>query len=172
MYNYFTDNIQYKNSSSITNIGINKKNKYDINNIVSVATRLKPLDRPKIKGFRGERRIREYLIKNKINFMEQYSFNKSSIKRLRFDFAIFGIKSFSNNERVKVLIEFDGEQHFRPIKYWGGEEGYLKQRKRDMLKNNYCKYSEIILIRIPFFQYEKIEEILNKRLLKILSEAN
>ena len=54
------------------------------------------------------------------------------------------------------MIEFDGEQHIRPVERWGGEKAFQLQRKRDEIKNNYCKENGIALIRIGY--YENIEQ--------------
>ena len=55
-----------------------------------------------------------------------------------------------------ILIEFDGEQHIRPVEIWGGEKTFQLQRKRDEIKNNYCKNNGITLVRIGY--YENIEQ--------------
>ena len=58
------------------------------------------------------------------------------------------------------MIEFDGEQHDRPVARWGGAEAFKLQRKRDEIKNNYCKDKGITLIRIKY--YDDIEEKLEQ----------
>lgn len=63
---------------------------------------------------------------------------------MKFDFAIF-----NKQGNVAFLIEYDGEQHFKPVEKWGGEEKFLIQRERDNRKNIYCKEKGIPLIRIP-----------------------
>ena len=65
---------------------------------------------------------------------------------MRFDFYV-------NN---KYLIEYDGQQHFYDIKYFGGEEQFKKQQQYDKIKNEYCKSHNIPLIRIPYWHYDKI----------------
>ena len=49
-----------------------------------------------------------------------------------------------------TLIEYDGDQHFKPIKYFGGEEKYNILKNNDEIKNEYCKTHKINLIRIPY----------------------
>ncbi len=97
---------------------------------------------------RGEREIAEFLRANNISFEVQYSF--ADLKGvgdvlLHFDFAI---KDLSGN--LLSLIEYQGEQHFVPIPFFGGETKYEKQSKNDDLKRKYCKEHEIILIEIPY----------------------
>lgn len=48
------------------------------------------------------------------------------------------------------LIEFDGEQHFKSITAWGGEDKLRIQQERDAYKNQWCKDNNIPLIRIPY----------------------
>ena len=59
------------------------------------------------------------------------------------------------------MIEYDGEQHFRPIEYFGGQKKFELQQKHDTIKNEYCKNNGIPLLRIPYFKYDNIEEELN-----------
>jgi hypothetical protein len=52
--------------------------------------------------------------------------------------------------KIKTCIEFDGEQHFRPIEYYGGENEFERIKKRDEIKFQFCKSNIIRLIRIKF----------------------
>ena len=67
----------------------------------------------------GELKIIELLLKYNILFQEQYSFSDLIGKSapLRFDFAIF-----NNDNQLFCLIEFQGEQHYKPKDLFGGEE--------------------------------------------------
>ena len=56
-----------------------------------------------------------------------------------------------------ILIEFDGEQHFEPVEYFGGEEKFLIQKERDKRKNKYCEENNIPLLRIPYLDYQQID---------------
>jgi hypothetical protein len=49
-----------------------------------------------------------------------------------------------------LCIEYDGKQHFKPIKYWGGQKSFDLTKKRDKIKNEYCKKNNIILIRFGY----------------------
>lgn len=46
------------------------------------------------------------------------------------------------------LIELDGEQHYKPIPFFGGIDKYEIDIKNDSLKNKYCDDNNILLIRI------------------------
>ena len=68
---------------------------------------------------------------------------------LRFDFFL---------PKYNICIEYDGEQHFKPIKYWGGEEGLRNRQNKDKIKNNYCKENNIQLIRLNYLEKDKISK--------------
>ena len=102
---------------------------------------------------KGERRIRLWLEKNNIEYIYQYKYEDcKDINILPFDFYL---------PTYNILIEYDGEQHFRPIEYFGGQEKFELQQKHDTIKNEYCKNNGIPLLRIPYFKYDNIEEELN-----------
>ena len=45
-----------------------------------------------------------------------------------------------------IAIECQGEQHFKPIEYFGGDERFRDDIKRDKEKNRLCKDNNIDLI--------------------------
>ena len=112
----------------------------------------------------GEIEIENFLKEKQINFISEYSFDNlrspNSNKKLRFDFAIF------KNNNLDFLLEYDGEQHFKPIEYFGGQEEYIKRTIYDNLKFLYCQNHNIPLYRI-YYNKETKEE-----LNKILKERN
>lgn len=96
---------------------------------------------------KGEFKINQILNQNNISFKREYSFDDCKYSfPLKFDFYI-------NNQ---YLIEYDGQQHFYAINYFGGEENFKIQQERDQIKNEYCKTHNIPLIRIPYTHYDKI----------------
>jgi hypothetical protein len=111
---------------------------------------------------RGEQSIRDYLINNNIFFISQYKFNNCKDKRsLPFDFALF-----KDEEKAKLmlLIEFDGRQHYEWIKGWITKKSFETLQIHDQLKNEYCKKHNIKLLRIPYWDYDNIEQILCQEL--------
>lgn len=111
---------------------------------------------PHCKKSTGEIRIIEYLKKNNINFNAEYVItNIEGVQYLRFDFYI---KDFN------LMIEYDGQQHFKPVEKFGGQEAFEKTKYRDSIKNKYCLDNNINLIRIPYWDYKNIEKILNNKL--------
>jgi uncharacterized protein YozE (UPF0346 family) len=91
----------------------------------------------------GEKIIDNYLSSKNIKFQ----FNKSvgncnfNNKKLRFDFFI---------PLHNLCIEYDGEQHFKPISKFGGEERYRISQIRDSIKDKWCIENNIKLIRISY----------------------
>lgn len=48
----------------------------------------------------------------------------------------------------ELLIEFDGEQHEKPIKYFGGIKKAQEIKLYDQIKNDYCEKNNIPLLRL------------------------
>lgn len=106
-----------------------------------------------------EKQIEKILDKHGYNYEREYSFeNLKSDKnyRLRFDFAI---KNDTNN--IDCLIEYDGQQHYKPVDKFGGQKAFEQTQYRDQLKNKYCQENGIKLIRIPYTKnLDEIEDII------------
>ena len=99
----------------------------------------------------GEIKITQILEKANIDFQKQYRIKEFNISA-PFDFAIF-----DNNKKLLGLIEYDGEQHFKAVELWGGEEKLKLQQERDEKKNKWCEENNIRLIRIPYTEYDKLD---------------
>ena len=100
---------------------------------------------------KGEKKINDFLKEKKIAFKREYSFN--DLKGHRFDFYI--------SDR-KILIEYDGEQHFRPVDFFGGGSAFEMRKRKDQIKNKYASDKGIRLLRIPYNERNNIENILNE----------
>lgn len=50
--------------------------------------------------------------------------------------------------RKKVALEFQGDQHDRPIDYFGGEQAFEATQKRDALKQDLCTKNGVRLIYV------------------------
>lgn len=111
---------------------------------------------PKCKTSKGENKIKIFLDKLDIKYSQEKEFdgcvNKSPLK---FDFFI---------EDLNLCIEYDGRQHFESINLWGGDHGLKIRKKLDKIKNKYCIDNDIELIRIPYWDFENIEDILKNKL--------
>lgn len=95
--------------------------------------------------------IEAILYENNINYQTQYRIEDDDIKKQPFDFAIF-----NDDGTIKCLLEYDGEQHYKPIGVWGGEAGLALTQARDAHKNNYCEKHNLKLVRIPYTDVLKL----------------
>ena len=59
---------------------------------------------------------------------------------------------------LNLAIEYDGIQHFKPIKAWGGEEGLKKNIERDKIKEEKCKENNVNLIRFTYKENDLLSE--------------
>lgn len=112
---------------------------------------------PECNESKGEKRIRNHLERKNINFESQKAFEGLTGIRnrsLKFDFAI--LDSLDN---IIFLIEYDGEFHFKK-QY--KEDNYEMLVEHDQRKNEYCKNNNISLLRIPYWDFDNIEDILLK----------
>jgi very-short-patch-repair endonuclease len=97
---------------------------------------------PKCKNSQGEKEVAAELDRLRIHFERQVSFSTLRHKKpLRFDFCI---------PDFRALIEFDGEQHFKPIPQWGGHKGFAKIQLRDEIKRKWAAMNGYTLIRIRY----------------------
>lgn len=109
---------------------------------------------PMCNNSKGEMKIIKILNELKIRFEKEKKFDNCKHKqKLPFDFYL---------PEHNICIEYDGIQHFEPIKIFGGEEKLKIRQIRDQIKNEYCLNNNIRLIRIKY--NENIEEILNNLL--------
>ena len=68
---------------------------------------------------------------------------------------------FDKDNKIKILIEFQGKQHYEPIEYFGGQEQFKKQVHHDNLKRQYCKKYNYKLLEIPYTaSIEQIQKII------------
>lgn len=114
---------------------------------------------PVCRESKGEKKIKKFLDKHNIDNIPQYKNSKCRNQRvLPFDFAVF----IDNN---MFMIEYHGGQHYKPIDWFGSEEAFENLQIRDKIKFDYCKNNNIPLIIIPYWDFDKIEEILAKELI-------
>lgn len=107
-----------------------------------------------------------YLKNQNIEFASQYTFSNLKTKAncmLRFDLALL------NQGNLVCLIELDGQQHYKLHRIFAPTEEDLKWiQTRDEMKNNYCVKNNIHLYRIPYWNFNHI----NEELEKILKQEN
>lgn len=116
---------------------------------------------PKCNKSHGELRVESFLKKNNIRYTYQKKFEDCRNKLpLSFDFYL---------EDLHICIEYDGEQHYIPhfkTKFEPDKEKQLNKAKtNDAIKDKYCKDNNIRLIRIPYWEKDKIYQILFRRII-------
>ena len=103
---------------------------------------------------KGAKKIENILLLKNIDYKKEYRFEDCKFKHtLPFDFYL---------PQYNICIEFDGKQHYEIVDYFGGLDGFIDTKIRDTIKNIYCQQNNIKLIRIPYWDFDKIEEVLNK----------
>lgn len=107
-----------------------------------------------------EKEISDLLMSKNIKYIEQKTFSwlRGKSKPQRLDFYL---------PDYNIVIECQGEQHFKPIKYFGGINKYNTIISRDINKFNLCKergidiiyYSKNNIVPINFNKYHVIKSI-------------
>lgn len=114
----------------------------------------------------GELKIKEYLINNNIEFIPQKTFKYLigvGNGNLSYDFYL---------PQYNLLIEYQGEQHEKFIKrFHKSKLDFEIQKEHDRRKKKYAKDNNIRLLEIWYYDYENIEEILNKHLTTLLKNG-
>ena len=80
---------------------------------------------------------------------------KSDKSLLRWDFII---KDYDE----PIFVEYDGKQHYEPIKYFGDQAKFERQQNNDKIKNDYCDEKGYLLLRIPYTEFGNIHQIVSK----------
>jgi len=116
---------------------------------------------PNCKKSVGENKIELFFNKNNVLFEKQKMFEDcKNILSLPFDFYL---------PNYNICIEYDGIQHYQPVKHFGGIENFNLRKKLDEIKNEYCKNNNIRLIRISY--KENVENKLNYELTNLLNNS-
>lgn len=102
----------------------------------------------------GEIEISRCLDSLKINFSSEVSFS-SLYTRRKFDFYF---------PDYDLYVEYQGIQHYEPIAFFGGEKGFKLRQIKDQYKRDWCKENNHRLLEIPYWDFDKIEEILKREL--------
>lgn len=102
---------------------------------------------------------------------ESYIVNKLSLLFKPFQVIPQGSPPWLGRQRydayipeLHLAIEYQGLQHYKPVDYFGGEEGYIKTKKRDEYKKIISNINETT---IEYIRYDedvdkRIEEIVKK----------
>lgn len=95
-----------------------------------------------------EESVIKILKQGQISFVREKTFSDLKQGLFRFDFYI------PNLQGAPIIIEVDGEQHFKPIY---GRQSFLKGQEHDRRKNSYCLANNIPLYRIPYWEIENLK---------------
>lgn len=113
-----------------------------------------------IKDSLHEDYLKRKLNENDIPFKQNISFPRLcgvGGKPLSYDFGIY------KNGTIAVLLECQGEQHYKPVELFGGEKQFEVQQEHDKRKKVYASDKGIDLIEIPYwYSYKKIDHLLNE----------
>lgn len=107
---------------------------------------------PFCKSSKGERYIEKVLIKYGVPFVREkgvLGLYSDRGRPLRFDFIT-----------PLGVIEYNGIQHYEPIEFFGGVEGYKTLVKHDNRKKEFTEDKNIPLHIIHYKDYERIPEII------------
>ncbi len=86
--------------------------------------------------------------KKEVSFSDLNSFKG---KPLRFDFGVY------QKNKLVFLIEADGQQHFEHVpRFHKTITEFHEAQERDRRKNAYCLAKGIPLIRVPYWDYDKL----------------
>lgn len=118
---------------------------------------------PKCNTSRGEMAIILWLKENNIRYEKEPIIHHSDLlcKRgyLKPDFWL---------PDYNLYIEYNGKQHYYEIAHFhdAGDWTLEDQQERDYALRKYCKENKIKLLEIPYTDFDRIEEILDKKVLK------
>ena len=97
-----------------------------------------------------EDKVVSILKQSKIKFQREKTFSDLKHGLFRFDFYLY------NYRGAPVIIEVDGEQHFKPIY---GRQAFLKGQEHDRMKNSYCLANNIPIYRIPYWEIKNLKTV-------------
>jgi len=116
---------------------------------------------PKCNNSKGEQLVSNTLTKMNLQFKQQFKSEKcQNIKKMPFDFCV------RINDVKGFLIEYQGEQHYRPVKRSKNmsdekaEEILLGTQYRDEMKRVYARENNIPLLIISYKQKNIIDKLL------------
>lgn len=112
----------------------------------------------------GERRIFAFLKNNNLQFQHPYRFDDligMGGKKLSYDFYL---------PDYNLLIEYQGQQHQEPVSFNNctsdetAKRNFKRQIEHDERKKNYANHNNYSLLEIWYYDFNNIENILNKYL--------
>lgn len=93
----------------------------------------------------GAGKVREtqvfQLIEKHLEIPVLREYSPSFLGRMRYDFYL---------PTEKIAIEWNGEQHYRPVDFFGGKEGFKKTQERDRVKEKLSKANGVKFIVLKY----------------------
>ena len=119
---------------------------------------------PECNESKGEKQL-DYIL-SKYNFPHSSQYTFDDLRGIGGGLLKFDVPIFWDEEKtqLRLLIEYDGRQHYEWIEGWITKDGFETLQIHDERKNVYCENNNIKLIRIPYWHFNNIEEILNREL--------
>lgn len=114
---------------------------------------------PHCNKIKGEDKISHFLLENNIQFVPQKSYDDLrgiGGGKLSYDFYL---------PNYNLLIEYQGEQHERPVEVFGGKEQFEVQQEHDRRKKEYAHNHNINLLEIWYYNFSELEQILTNKIL-------
>lgn len=108
-------------------------------------------------GSGGEIKIKSVLESMEIEYKYDATYEVKDKRLLRWDFIITGWNH--SDDAPLMFIEYDGQQHFKSIKYFGGDDKLKETQRRDKIKDDFCK-DKFKLLRIPYTEFENIGKLI------------
>ena len=100
---------------------------------------------------KGEEKIASILQNNNIDFIRQFHTEKLKSNKGYFLYFDFFLPS------LNIIIEYQGEQHYHPTRWYKNQDSFEEVIERDNLKREYCIENNIKLIEIPYSDYDKLD---------------
>lgn len=109
---------------------------------------------PKCKIWKTQQKIYNFLCNTFPNETWYWEYSPDWLGLQRFDIY---------NKRINLAIEYNGEQHYMPIKKFGGKLGFYKRKRLDNIKKEKCKLNncKLYIIKYNCLNFDKLKEDVN-----------
>ena len=117
---------------------------------------------PMCKNSLGEEKIYSLFtslgLKVEKDFYKEYAFEDLKINhKLRYDYYV---------PSKKLLIEYNGRQHYEIYDKWDTRKTFLKRKHYDWIKRKYAQKHNLKLLTIPYWKLSEIDKIIMEELNK------
>lgn len=112
----------------------------------------------------GEKMAENIFIHHKINYIPQKRFDDCrDVYTLPFDFYL---------SDYNLIVEIMGEQHEKPLDFFGGQEAFEKRIYHDKIKRDYLNKNNIYCLDIWYYEFDKMESMILDKIQEILTIQN